>query len=398
MESKIFTHINTATQPHVDGPMAGTSVAIDANISVSNWPTTAHSLALENYVALEDATLIQRICNAGATLKGRTPMAELGLGLGKDSWVEALNKGLSQVVLKTDTTGEARMAAAIAGCFGFKPSYGLISRSGMIGLVPSMESCGILSNSLGTITLAAQAMAGLDEKDSTMDPSAMEQVMYEFNHPQEFQEIPITLGVIKEMAPADIQGVEQALDKFGRADLKIREVSIKDFLLAPTVHNVIGSVEASSSAGRFDSVRYGHRTSTVAKNWNDMYIKSRGESFGPLVKAYLFQGGYFQYHNYNAFLDACRTRARLIKTVEKAFETVDLILLPVSANPDPPAMTATVSDLYDTFSLTVLANLTGNPAIVIPGTPALQLMGKRFGDARLLALAARVSDIHTGEV
>jgi len=128
-----------------------------------------------------------------------------------------------------------------------------------------------------------------------------------------------------------------------------------------------------------------------------MYIQSRGESFGPLVKAYLFQGGYFQYHNYNAFLDACRTRARLIKNVEKAFETVDLILLPV-ATIDAPAMAATVSDLYDTFSLTVLANLTGNPAIAIPGTPALQLMGKRFGDARLLALAARVSDIHTGEM
>jgi aspartyl-tRNA(Asn)/glutamyl-tRNA(Gln) amidotransferase subunit A len=398
MESKIFTHIDTATQPHVDGPMAGTSVAVDANIPVANWPTTAHSLALENYVALEDATLIQRLCNAGATLKGRTPMAELGLGLGKDNWAEALNKGLSQVVLKTDTTGEARMAAAIAGCFGFKPSYGLISRSGMIGLVPSMESCGILSNSIATITLAAQAMAGLDDKDPTMDPSVMEQVMYEFNHPQGFQDTPITLGVIKEMAPADTKGFEQALDNLGRADLKIREISVKDFPLAPTVHNVIGSVEASSSAGRFDSVRYGHRTSTAAKNWNDMYIQSRGESFGPLVKAYLFQGGYFQYHNYNAFLDACRTRARLIKYVEKAFETVDLILLPVSANPEPPAMTATVSDLYDTFSLTVLANLTGNPAIAIPGTPALQLMGKRFGDARLLALAARVSDIHTGEM
>ncbi|MCP4116950.1 MAG: hypothetical protein GY737_16410 [Desulfobacteraceae bacterium] len=402
MESEIFTYVDDSPQPHVDGAMAGTAVAVDANISVAGWPTAADSPALENYVALEDASLIRRLRDAGATLKGRTAMGELGLGPGKDTYLQALDKGLSQVILKTDTTGEARLAAAAsgatAGCFGFKPSYGLISRAGMIGLVPSMESCGILSNSLATISITAQAMAGLDEKDPTMDPSVTEQVMYEFNHPQEFRDTPITLGVIKEMPRDD--GFEQLLNKLGNKDLKILEVSVKDFLLAPTVHNVIGSVEASSSAGRFDSVRYGHRTSAPAKNWNDMYIKSRGESFGPLVKAYLFQGGYFQYHNYEAFLDACRTRARIIKYVEKAFETVDLILLPVSVNPATTTArpAATVSDLYDAFSLTVLANLTGNPAIIIPGSPALQLMGKRFGDARLLSLAARVSDIHTGEI
>ncbi|MBW2710081.1 MAG: hypothetical protein JRD04_12635 [Deltaproteobacteria bacterium] len=406
MESKIFTYINTSTLPKVDdGPMAGICVAVEPSISVENWPTDAQSPALENYVALEDATLISRLRNAGADLKGRTAMGELGLGLDRDTGGEAIKTGSSDVVLKTDTTGEARLSAATSGCFGFKPSYGLISRSGLIGLVPSMESCGILSNSLGEISKTAQAMAGLDERDPSMDESGIEQTLSRFSQPKALADSPMTVGVIREwmsgMGP-EHKAFEQTMEKLSAAGIKIETVSIRDFCLARTVHNVIGTVEASSSAGRFDSVRYGHRTSGSVKNWNEMYIQSRGESFGPLVKAYLFQGGYFQYQNYNAFLDACRIRARLMESVEKAFETVDLIALPVSGKPLPEKPN-TVSGFYDAFSLTLLANLTGNPSISIPGHvngdavgPALQLIGKRFDDPGLLAFAARVSDIYTG--
>ncbi|MBU1695694.1 MAG: amidase, partial [Proteobacteria bacterium] len=116
MKSKIFTYINVSTQPRPDGSMAGTSVIVESGISVANWPGNAQSVALENYVALEDATLILRLRNAGANLKGRTFMAELGLGLDRDTCGDAINSGLSDVVLKTDTTGEARMASAASGC------------------------------------------------------------------------------------------------------------------------------------------------------------------------------------------------------------------------------------------------------------------------------------------
>jgi aspartyl-tRNA(Asn)/glutamyl-tRNA(Gln) amidotransferase subunit A len=408
MESKIFTYINTSPLPGGDGPMAGTCVAVESTISVADWPTDAQSIALENYVALEDATLIQQLRQAGATLKGRTAMGELGMGLDRDTCGEAINNGLSDLVLKTDTAGEARMAAAAVGCFGFKPSYGLISRSGVIGLVPSMETCGILSRSLETISTTARTMAGLDAHDPSMDKAGIDQALSGFDHPETFQDSPLTLGVIREWN-TDRHGkdvLEQAIATLGNTGVQIQEVSIQDISLARTVHNVIGSVEASSSAGRFDSVRYGHRTGALVKNWNDMYIKSRGESFGPLVKAYLFQGGYFQYRNYTAFVDACRIRARLVQSVEKAFEAVDLIVLPVLGNPGATwEKPATVSAFYDMFSFTVLANLTGNPSITIPAYitgnktgPALQLMGNRFDDARLIALAARVSDIYTGGI
>ena len=399
MEARIFTHINDSTQPRAKGLLADILVAIEPSISIKDWPTQAQSLALENYVALEDATLVQHLRNAGANLKGRTAMAELGLGLENDTGAAAIANGLVDVVLKTDTTGEARMAAANIGCFGFKPSYGLISRSGIIGLVPSMETCGILANSLDMISKTVQAMVGIDQGDPSMDEPGIEKAMYGFSHPKD-QDRPITLGLIKGCTD-DIDttiDMDTAIDRLARSGLGIEKVEIKDFSLAPVVHNLIGSVEASSSAGKFDSVRYGHRTSALTKNWNEMYIKSRKESFGPLVKAYLFQGGYFQYHNYNAFVDACRTRARLIQDLERAFKTVDLILLPVSKSSASLNRPDTLSDLYDTFSLTVLANLTGNPAISIPGFPALQLIGKRFDDPGLLALAARISDIHTGEI
>jgi aspartyl-tRNA(Asn)/glutamyl-tRNA(Gln) amidotransferase subunit A len=408
MESKIFTYINTSTLPKSDGPMAGLGAAVDSNISVAGWPTDARSVALKNYVALEDATLIQHLRNAGVIFKGRPLMGELGLGLDNDTCGDAINKGLCDFVLKMDTTGEARMAGAASGCFGFKPSYGLISRFGLIGLVPSMETCGILSMSIETISKTVFAMAGHDERDPSMDESGIDRAMSRFNHTQEFQDGPLTLGVIREwnVGQDGNKDFEQTIAMLERAGVQIKEVSIKDFSLARTVHNVIGTVEASSSAGRFDSVRYGHRTGAVVKNWNDMYIKSRGESFGPLVKAYLFQGGYFQYKNYNAFVDACRIRARLMETVEKAFAKVDLIVLPMSGNPGAMSeKPETVPGFYDTFSLTLLANLTGNPSISIPGFvsddkiyPALQFMGKRFDDARLLALAARVSDLYTGEI
>lgn len=393
MESKIFIHMNTSEPTGADGPMTGTSVAIDPNISVENWPTTALSKALENYVALEDAALVQKLRKSGATLEGRNSMGELGLGLYRDTGGAAVSNGLVDLVLKTDTTGEVRMAAASSGCFGFKPSYGLVSRSGMIGLVPSMESCGMMAREIKTISTALGCGAGgVNPRDTSINKAGVEKVLQDLEHWQVFQARPITLGILGEQDNTTVE-------KLSGAGINVKQVSIKNLALAPTIHNIIGSVEASSSAGRFDSVRYGHRSSASTKNWNEMYINSRGEAFGPLLKAYLFQGGYFQYQNYSAFVDACRSRARLIQEVDEALETADLIILP-PADKSPTTLDEanSVADLYDAFASTVLANLTGNPAIFIPGAPGLQLLGKRFGDARLLSLAARISDILKGEV
>ena len=408
MEAQILTHTTTARPLATDGPMAGIRVGVEPNISVENWPTTANSLALKGYVALEDAAPVSRLKAAGACLVGRTAMAELGLGLDNDTGPAALSQGLVDLVLKTDTAGEARVLAGMGQGFGFKPSYGIVSRFGLMGLVPSMESCALLSNSLGTLTDAARVMAGIDAQDPSMDPKGTDIALKGFDRIKDRAANPITLGVVDTsafaMGPNDQMAFEKSVDSLKAAGICIKTVHIKDLCLAKTIHNIIGSVEASSSAGRFDSVRYGHRTTGAVKNWNEMYIKSRGESFGALVKAFLFQGGYFQYKNYPAFLDACRVRARLVQAVEKALGAVDLLLLPLCADMEQAGHKAlTLSGLYRTFCATLMANLTGNPSLCIPGPasgkgPALQLVGPRFKDADLLSLGSRIAKIHSGKI
>jgi aspartyl-tRNA(Asn)/glutamyl-tRNA(Gln) amidotransferase subunit A len=190
-----------------------------------------------------------------------------------------------------------------------------------------------------------------------------------------------------------------AMARLAGRGFQIEKVHLKYFELAREVHNVMGAVEASSSAGKYDGVRYGHRTAT-AKNWNDMYMNSRGESFGVLVKTYLFQGAYFQYENYNAFVDAARIRARLLAQTEAALERFDVLLLPTRRSAFDPSSAHTINTVYDVFSWTLLANITGHPAISLPNLVpckdtdlGLQLIGPRFQDERLLSMAARLTDL-----
>jgi aspartyl-tRNA(Asn)/glutamyl-tRNA(Gln) amidotransferase subunit A len=164
------------------------------------------------------------------------------------------------------------------------------------------------------------------------------------------------------------------------------------------VHNIIGAVEASSSAGKYDSVRYGHRA-TGSKNWNEMYLNSRAESFGMPVKSYLFQGAYFQHENYNAFVDASRIRRRLSAAMEQALANADFLILPTLRKSIDPFKAGTVNEIYDSFPWTPIANITGHPAITLPGMITcedvdlgMQLIGPRFKDATMLSTAAQLKE------
>jgi aspartyl-tRNA(Asn)/glutamyl-tRNA(Gln) amidotransferase subunit A len=176
----------------------------------------------------------------------------------------------------------------------------------------------------------------------------------------------------------------------------VREVSLPDFDLFRTVHQVIGSVEASSSCGKYDGVRYGHRAAS-ANNWNEMYLKTRAECFGLTIKTYLFQGAYFQFQNYAAFEKASRIRAGLAKAAGEAFEEVDALAFPTRRRGSPGAG-RDVTGIYDECALTLPANVLGLPALQIPGFVlegttdyGLQMVGARFSDTRLLSCAARLS-------
>jgi aspartyl-tRNA(Asn)/glutamyl-tRNA(Gln) amidotransferase subunit A len=396
MKAELFRYINESSEIGTgEGPLTGKYLVIQPNMSVRSWPTDAGSVALEGFVALEDATVIKRLRAAGAGIKGSSKMSELGFGLAGDTAAQVLSEGLADIVLHTDMMGEPRVAASQTGLFGFKPSQGIVSRFGLAGFIPSMECIGILSRNVEDIIRVMAVITGPDDADYSMSKAQIPD-LYETLKTQE----PIhKAGVIREcvdsLAPGDAQSFNAVVSGLKQAGLDVREVAFPDFDLFRTAHHVIGSVEASSSCGKFDGVRYGHR-SFHAKNWNEMYLRSREESFGLLIKAYIFQGAYFQFENYAAFEDACRIRSRLVHEVKRLFNDIDTLILPTRRSEFNAYESSTVDEVYDAFSLTLPANLTGLPSMNVPPDPGVQLVGPYLGDARLLSMCIQLSEQRGG--
>ena len=391
--SNHFFYLDPAPRATGEGSLTGTKIAVQSNISVRDWPTTAGSVALENYTALEDATVVERIRSQGGVIVGSSRMSELGFGLRDDGGEAVLREGQADALILTDFLGESRTTAAEAGVFGFKPTYGVVSRFGLIGLIPSMESYGLASSSPRTIAALMDSIAGPDKRDFSMsDRSKLDFLSKEGEAPR----------IVKAGIPAEAMAIltddeklifRKGTERLAAYGIDVSEVSLPEFELFPVVHGVVGSVEASSSAGKYDGVRYGHRAQG-AKNWNDMYLKSRGEAFGTLVKSYLFQGAYFQFENYEIFEKAGRIRARLVKGLNDLLDRVDALILPTKRMSFEARRAETVADVYRAFTLTLPANVAGLPALQLPGflmngtgDLGMQLIGPAFGDAGLLGLA-----------
>lgn len=199
MHSDIFTHIDSSPPPlTAPGPLAGKSVAIQPNMSVRGWPTEAGSVALERFIALEDATVVKRLRAAGAKTMGSTHMSELGFGLAGDTAAQVLAEGHVDIALITDTMGEARVAASTIGVFGFKPSYGIVSRFGLIGLVPSMECFGIMANTLEDVATVMGMIVGSDDRDLSMPEIGPECELPDFSQVCETKEPVGAIGVVSE--------------------------------------------------------------------------------------------------------------------------------------------------------------------------------------------------------
>ncbi|HSW40019.1 MAG TPA: amidase family protein, partial [Acidobacteriota bacterium] len=313
---------------------------------------------------------------------------------------KAIRERLADVELVLDMAGECRHAASRADLFGFKPSYGLISRFGVIGLIPSMESCGILSENIREIRTVLKVISGPDERDFSLPDKT----------PIDFSPVSIkpettTIGIIREaisgLPESRAKRFRYAVDRFIKLGFPVKELALPDYGFFPLAHHIIGSVEASSCAGRYDSVRYGRRV-PGAKNWNEMYLRSRGEAFGPLLKSYLLQGAFFQFERYESFENACRIRARLAGGMKHLFEHCDVMLFPelVHAYEEesvPPAL----PDLYSLMEMTLFANVTGQPALCLRNDDdsefsGLQLAGARLDDARLLSLGEYIAAVGRG--
>ena len=396
----VFFHRDPETSAKEGDGRQGMSIAIQPNVSVSGWPTNAGSNALAGFTALEDATIAGRLRDSGAFLCGSTRMSEFGFGLAGSEAGVALSRKEADVELVLDLMGESRLAAARAAVCGFKPSYGLVSRYGLVGLVPSMECCGILSGNMKNIREIMRIIAGPDDRDFSLP----DEKTPDFT-PQEIDPRKTTIGIISEAHKALPDGQEKtfrsSVEELEKAGFSLREMSLPDFSLFSLVHKIVGAVEASSCAGRYDSVRYGRRA-PGAKNWNDMYMHSRAAAFGPLVKSYLFQGAFFQFERYAAYEDACRIRARLVTEMQNLASQADFLVFPAGGG-YPSGAPAKLGDTYAEFASTVFANVTGQPALYLPPAPGtektgFQLAGPRLSDARLISLGEHLLNTRRGGI
>ncbi|MBN2573068.1 MAG: hypothetical protein JXP73_00755 [Deltaproteobacteria bacterium] len=390
----VFVHRGSETAILGSGRLQGLRVALQPNLSVAGWPTDAGSRALADFKALEDATIVGRLRQAGACLCGSTRMSEFGFGLENSQAGEALRTKTADLELVLDLMGESRLAAARAGVCGLKPSYGLLSRLGLVGLVPSMECCGLLAADVARIRDTLQAIAGKDDLDFSLpdeEPSDLA--------PRAIEPRRTTLGLVGEaqgtLSAERDKAFRAAVGKLAAAGFAIKRLSMPDFPLFSLVHRIVGSVEASSCAGRYDSVRYGRRV-PGARNWNEMYLTARGAAFGSHLKSYLLSGAFFQFERYQAFENACRIRARLLSEMRRLTAQVDALVSPAVGPVDlgaPPSLAET----YAGFASTLFANVTGQPALVLPAADvAIQLVGARRGDGLLLALGERLLGIVKG--
>jgi aspartyl-tRNA(Asn)/glutamyl-tRNA(Gln) amidotransferase subunit A len=427
-----------------------------------DWRTTAGSKMLENYVSPFDATVVEKLKAAGMVCLGKLNCDEFAMGSSnensaygpvKNPWdksripggssggsAAAIAAGLAPAATGTDTGGSLRQPAAMCGITAIKPTYGRVSRYGMVAFASSLDQGGPMAKSAEDCALLLDAMMGFDAKDSTSVParennetSIAAGILTAFN-----PETPASAGVSKPLAGVKIgkpreffEGavfsdlhsrfthaevavpVHNAIDFFVELGAEIVEISLPRTNLAIPAYYVIAPAEASSNLSRFDGVRYGHRANDY-RDLNDMIAKSRGEAFGAEVKRRILTGAYVLSHGYYDayYLKAQKVRRLIAQDFQAAFKQCDFIMGPVAPtaawkfgekSSDPAAMY-----LEDIFTLGV--SLAGLPAMSIPcgfdspnGQPykmpvGLQIIGNYFDEARILAIAHQyqlVTDWHT---
>lgn len=409
------------------GPLDGIPIGLKDVIAVTGQPLTASSKILENFVSPYDATVTQKLKNAGAVLWGRLNMDEFAMGSSTENssthpthnpWdltrvpggssggsAAALAAGEAIATLGSDTGGSIRQPAALCGVVGLKPTYGLISRYGLIAYASSLDQIGPLTRTVEDSALLLGAIAGHDPRDSTSFHAEIPDYRAELKK----RRGPWKLGIPKEyfgegLDPEVGAAVEKAVAYYRSQGCEVKEVSLPHTQYCLDTYYIIATAEASSNLARFDGIRYGHR-SKDAKDAIDIYFKSRSEGFGAEVKRRIILGTYVLSSGY---YDAYYLRAQKVRTLIRqdflnAYSEVDALLTPTSPIPafkigeksDPLAMY--LCDIY-----TIGVNLAGLPAISVPcgftrsQLPiGLQLIGQPFKEAELLAIAGAYEQGHS---
>lgn len=396
----------------------GAPIAIKDNICIDGVKTTAASQILENFVAPYDATVISRLKNAGAVLIGKTNLDEFAMGSSTENSAYGATKNprdlervpggssggsaaavaadICVAALGSDTGGSIRQPASFCGIVGFKPTYGMVSRYGLLAMASSLDQIGPMTKTVEDAEILFKAIAGYDEKDST---SANQELRIKN---QELSKIKI--GVPKEYFQEGLdqevkERITQGVEVFKKMGLEIVDISLPNTKYALSCYYIIMPVEVASNLSRYDGIKYG--LSAQAENLADNYLKSRSLGFGAEAKRRIILGTYTSSAGYidQYYNQAQKVRTLIKKDFDEAFKKVDFIVGPVSPTPafkigeknsDPLKMY--LSDIY-----TIAVNLAGLPAISIPvgeidppdgGLPVgLQIIGPQLSDLEILHIA-----------
>jgi aspartyl-tRNA(Asn)/glutamyl-tRNA(Gln) amidotransferase subunit A len=397
------------------GPLTGVPIGHKDIFCTDGVRTSCGSRILDNFVAPYDATVVARLKNAGTVMIGKLNMDEFAMGSSNETsyygpvanpWdrtrvpggssggsAAAVAARLLPAATGTDTGGSIRQPAALTGITGFKPTYGRVSRYGMIAFASSLDQAGVLTRSVEDAALLLEAMAGFDPADSTSVDAPVPRYSTLLEQPLKG----LKIGLLKEFFDKGLEEsnaacVRAALDVCKRLGAELREVSLPNLPLSVPTYYVVAPAECSSNLSRFDGVRFGYRCKDP-KDLMDLYKRSRGEGFGAEVKrrimtgTYVLSAGYYDAY----YLKAQKVRALINEDFRRAFTEVDVLMGPTTPTPafaigakmnDP--ITMYLNDIY-----TIGANLAGLPAMSVPcglvdGLPVgLQIIGPHFSEAKI---------------
>ena len=413
------------------GPLTGIPIAYKDLFCVDGWRTTCGSRMLENFVAPYDAHVVEQLNAAGMVTLGKLNMDEFAMGSSnensyfgavKNPWdlsrVPGGSSGgtaavvaarLAPVALGTDTGGSIRQPAAFCGLTGLKPTYGRVSRYGMVAYASSLDQASPMTKSAEDSALLLTAMTGFDTRDSTSLQRAAENFSTRLNEPLKGLRIGLPREYFADGLNDDVRlAIASALTELRALGAITVDVNLPNAALSLPAYYVIAPAEASSNLSRFDGVRYGYRAPEY-KDLNDMYGKTRAQGFGEEVKRRILMGTYVLSHGYyDAFyLKAQKIRRLIANDFRAAFEHCDVIIgpttptvaFPLGDKTDDP-LQMYLADIY-----TISSNLAGLPAMSIPcgsgqhNMPVgLQIIGPWFGESTMLNVAhqyQQASDWHT---
>jgi aspartyl-tRNA(Asn)/glutamyl-tRNA(Gln) amidotransferase subunit A len=412
------------------GPLTGIPYLHKDIFCTKNVKTSCGSRMLDNFIAPYDATVTANLAAAGAVMLGKTNMDEFAMGSANETsfygavktpWdlervpggssggsAASVAAALVPASTGTDTGGSIRQPAALCGITGLKPTYGRVSRYGMIAFASSLDQAGPMTRSAEDAAIMLQAMAGFDERDSTSIDRPVDDYQVSTDNRLDGLKIGLPKEYFDEGLDAQVAtAIEASINEFKKLGAEVKEISLPNTSLAVPAYYVVAPAECSSNLSRFDGVRFGYRCEDP-RDLQDLYVRSRGEGFGPEVKrrilvgTYALSAGYYDAY----YLKAQQVRQLIRDDFLKAFEDVDVIMGPTTPTPafrlgeksDDP-VTMYLSDIY-----TIAVNLAGLPGMSIPAgfvndlPVGLQLIGNYFEEGRLLNAAhqyQQVTDWHT---